>query len=396
MAVSALRRAALGIPWGLAKTWGGLGETRLNIPARRILVLGYAAIGDLIFFLPVLEALRARWPQAKITFVANPYPTTRELLPATGLVDEIRLVDWEAAQPPGRRREVNLRLASECYDWAVLTLSAPAHYFQEALAQVAVRAGHERPLEGAWPARLKRGLVTGEYVRRALLNRRAAPPSVGEHALERNLRLLDALGVERPVNTRPMLPVTAEARAKILKLLGVGPLVGVHLGAPGGWYKKMWAPERFGELCARLAESARGRFVLLGGMEERASAAAAKRAFPGLVDLTGELSLLETFAALERCKLVLSNDTGIAKAAMTLGVPTATLWGPSDPREYGIVWEPEKHLDLRASPDCEPRTFMGMTRPGARPRCGHEDCLQALTVDAASAAVRAKYASLLK
>lgn len=381
MALTGLRRAAMGVPWGLIKTWGGLGEARLNIPARRILVLGYAAIGDLIFFLPVLEALRRRWPQAKITFVANPYPTTRELLPATGLVDEIRLVDWEGEQSPSRRTDVNLRLASECYDWAVLTLSAPAHYFQESLAHIQVRAGHERVLEGGWQARLKRGLVTGEYVRRYLLNRKAAAPSVGEHALARNVRLLDELGIEHEAAPRPNLPTKPFDRVK-------GDFVAVHLGAPNNQYSKMWPAKRFGELCARLGKTT---FVLLGGADERPAAAEAKRAFPDFVDLTGELGLLETFGALAKAKLLISNDTGLAKAAMALGTPAVTLWGPSDEREYGTVWEPGKHLDVRASEKCGPRTFMGMARPGAAPACGHESCLEALTVERVEGAIRKKY-----
>ena len=33
-------------------------------PVEKLLILGYAAIGDLIFFLPVLEALRKLYPAA--------------------------------------------------------------------------------------------------------------------------------------------------------------------------------------------------------------------------------------------------------------------------------------------------------------------------------------------
>lgn len=340
------------------------------IPGRRILVLGYAAIGDLIFFLPVLEALRARWPKAKITFVANPYPTTRELLPATGLVDEIVLIDWEA-----RRSRGTAPLKAECFDWAVLTLSAPAHYFRSVLSNIPVVAGHHRTLEGTWPQKLKRGIVTGEFARRLLVNHVAAPPTTGEHALHRNLRLLDALEIPHAPAPRPKLPVGSFSRDSF---------VAVHLGAPNNQYRKMWAPERFRELLSRFPGT---EFVLLGGREERSVA----RGFgSNVTNLTGELGLLDTFAALKKAKLLISNDTGLAKAAMALGTPTVTLWGPSDPKEYGTIWEPEKHVDVKASDLCGPRTFMGMARPGVKPACGHENCLEALTVDRVEAAVRSK------
>ena len=56
---------------------------------RRILVLGYNAIGDMIFFLPVLEGLRRRWPQARIVWLSDGRELVDEFLPGTGLCDEI-------------------------------------------------------------------------------------------------------------------------------------------------------------------------------------------------------------------------------------------------------------------------------------------------------------------
>lgn len=363
----------------------------------RILFLGYAAIGDLLFFMPVLAALRARFPKARIVWLANAYPTTKEYLPATGLVDDIWLHDWEGA---GDRRAINGRIIEAGFDLAVLTLSAPAQYFAEGLKTVPLRAGHLRRLPaagGAW-GRLKRGLVTGEFARRALINRAVWVGEEAEHAQARNLRLLDALRVARPADTRPPLPLDGAPRAKARELLaGEGPWVGVHLGAPGGAYRKMWAPERFGRLCRELSSRWRARFVLIGGASERESARAACREFPQFLDLVGTTGLLETFAVIESCALLLSNDTGLAKAAMALGVRTATLWGPSDPAEYGAVWESEKHLDIRTGIACSPCSRMGMPKLGAMTylTCGHHDCLEKLEVQAARQALLEKYGDTL-
>lgn len=367
-----------------------------RLEPRRILVVGYAAIGDLLFFLPVLEGLRRRWPQARLTFLANAYPTTQELLPATGLAEEIWTHDWEGPGA-GDQGEINARIAAGGFDLAVLSLASPAHYFETGLRAVPARAGHWRALDSA-----RRALALGEYARRALVNVGASAPTPGEHALARNLRLLDALDVEHEPAPKPTLELPLEARTAAearLRAAGVSAeerLLAVHLGAPNNQYDKMWAPERFGELCRRLAEGTRARFVLLGGADERPSAAAARRAFPGLVDLTGQLSLLQTFAVLARGELLIANDTGLTKAAMVLGTPTATLWGPSDPREYGAVWEREKHLDIRTGISCSPCSFMGMARPGALnyANCGHHDCLRKLEVAFAEAALRGRFGLL--
>lgn len=364
-----------------------------QVNPRRILFIGYAAIGDLIFLLPVLETLRARFPEAKITFLANPYPTTQELIPATGLVDDVWLVDWEGPGGVAQRGAINGRIAAAGFDWAVLSVSAPAHYFAHGLKSIPVRAGHLRPLlEGNFFQRFKRSWITGEFARGRLLNRRAelAPG----HALRRNLQLLAVLDVEPPKELRPKLPIADKDRKAAAALLGGKgrPRVGVHLGAPNNQYGKMWAPEKFARLCA----SAEAECVLIGSRGEEDTAAKALAAFPGFKSIVGKTALLESFAAIETCDLFLSNDTGLAKAAMVLGVPTATFYGPSDPAEYGVVWEPEKHLEIRTGISCSPCSRLGMARPGVLnySNCGHHDCLVKLDVPFARAKLAAKFPNL--
>lgn len=364
----------------------------------RILVLGYAAIGDLLFFLPVVQALREKYPKAKITWLANAYPTTKELLPATGLVDEIWLHDWEGPRARAEQGGVNVRIMEARFDLAVLTLSSPAHYFQFGLASIPVRTGHLRRLEpGPAAGRVKRALVTGELARRAVLNRPVRLELAPEHALTRNLRLLEPLGLTAPFDARPALPLSGAPAARAEKELPGGPWIGVHLALPRGQYGKIWPPERFGRVCRELAKTAKARFVLLGAADEAESAAAAKKEFPGFVDLVGRLSLLESFAAIARCSLFLSSDTGLAKAAMALGVPTATWWGPSDVQEYGAIWDPGRHLDIRTGIWCSPCSRMGMPRLEGLNylNCGPRDCLAKLDEDFALSRLRAKYGDLL-
>jgi ADP-heptose:LPS heptosyltransferase len=356
---------------------------------RKILFIGYAAIGDLIFLLPVLEGLRANYPDAKITFLANPYPTTKELIPATGLVDDVWLVDWEGGADRGA---VNGRIAAAGFDLAVLSAAAPAHFFAHGLKSIPVRAGHLRPVEGNILQRFRRGWATGEFARRRLLNRPAGLSPA--HSLRRNLKLLEALGLEAPKDPRPRLPIGEEDRKKAAELLGpkAGPRVGVHLGEPNNQYGKMWAPEKFAALC----KTAKAQCVLVGAAAEGESATKALAAFPGFKSIVGKTSLLESFAALETCDLFLSNDTGLAKAAMALGVPTATFYGPSDPAEYGVIWEPEKHLEIRTGIECSPCSRLGMARPGRLNylTCGHHDCLAQLDVPFARGKLAVKFPTL--
>jgi heptosyltransferase-2 len=346
----------------------------------RVLVIGYGAIGDTLFFLPTLEALRAAYPAASFTWLSNPAPVADELIPATGLVDDVWT--WDASEDDA---DINRRVRAEGFDLAVLTLGAPAHHFLASLAGIPVVAGHRRPWRG-----LKSWAALGDYARAAVVNR-AAPVVAGEHALARNLRLLAALGVAAPPSPRPRIPLPASAPARARGLLSglPEPLVALHLGPTGNQYGKMWSPERFAALAFRLKQAWGGSLILVGSKDE----AAAEKIFrasggTSALSLIGKTDLLETCAVLERCALLIANDTGVAKAAALFGTPTATLWGPSAPEEFRAPWDPERHLDVRTGLSCSPCTWMGTpARSYNYTNCVTRDCLSRLEVDAAAAAI---------
>lgn len=401
--------------WALEAAWLAVRARRPDEAAapKSLLVLGYAAIGDMVFLLPLLEGLRARFPGARIVFLCTRTPITEELVPATGLVDEIIApeLDWPLV-PARERRRFMRELRARRFDAVLLTLSAPAHFFQPALASIPVRVGHCTELVpparlsgfSAWAWKLKRALVLGEISRRLLLTRKVWVRPDGEHAAVRNGRLLEALGGP-PAPARPKVPVPPRALERASALLGPKPAgtarVGVHLGAPRNPYRKIWPAQRMGALCRLLEADGAAQCVLLGGPEELENVEPARRAAGReLTSLVGRCSLLESFAALSLCDLVVSSDTGLAKAAIALGVPTATIWGPTGPDELGALWEPEKHLDIQVPTlPCQPCVRLGMAHPREGTDfsdCRHHDCLGLLTPESAAAALRGRYGFLKK
>jgi ADP-heptose:LPS heptosyltransferase len=176
--------------------------------------------------------------------------------------------------------------------------------------------------------------------------------------------------------------------------------VGVHIGSPEGQYGKIWPPEKLAAVCAGLAESHRVGVVLVGGKDEAGLARRFAAAHPGpFVDAVGRLSLMETFAVIKRCALFVSSDTGMAKAAMAYGVPTATIWGPSDRPGWGVYWKPELHLEIRRDLPCMPCVRMGLRQEGSGvinfSNCGHRACLAELTPEDVLAALRGRYGDVL-
>lgn len=381
------------------------GAPARELPGRgaRVLVLGYAAVGDLVYLLPALRALRRLCPDARVVFVANRYPTTTELMPAAGLVDEVRQVELDDAS----LAEARGRLAGEVYDAVIATLSTPLGVLGPALAGIPLRVGHCRPLTAprdGWSAaryalwRLKRGLVSGEFDRRLLFNRPVWVGEDDEHIVSRNLRLVRALGLETgPEDAAPpALPLSQAHRRRAAELLGGGAWAAVHLGSPASQYGKLWEPERWGAVAKGLSAARGVRVVLLGAADEAEAARRfAAASGGGHLDLVGKTTLLESFAVLERCALVMANDTGLAKASMALGVPTVTVWGPSDRPGWGVFWDPARHLEVRRSLPCMPCVRIGLRQEGAGvinfATCGHRACLAELSAGEVLAAVLARY-----
>jgi heptosyltransferase-2 len=115
---------------------------------------------------------------------------------------------------------------------------------------------------------------------------------------------------------------------------------------------KRWPAESYAALGDLLAE--RGANILLigsAGEQDVARQVAANMRHP-VTDLTGRAKLDESVALLSLADALVTNDTGPAHIAAALGVPTFTIFGPTDPtttRPYG----PQAHI-IREPPDCAP------------------------------------------
>lgn len=380
-------------------------------PLGKILVLGYAAIGDFVFFLPALEALRDAYPKARVTLLANSYPTTEELLPASDLADEIWRTKGELPDP-AEAAELKEKIREGGFDAVVASHAAPIGFWADALTGIPLRVGHVHELEGDEDASdrglgaVRRAIVGGEFERRAVLNRRVPIRRWREHMVPRNLRLIEALGGEpgSSESSRPRLPETEASRGFAADALppkeGVG-TVGVHVGSRLSQYRKIWPAERWGEVCRLLGETYPLRFALLGGPDEEDIPERFAAGIKGpYVDLVRKGGLIDAFSVMRRCDLFLSNDTGLAKAAMAMRVPTATVWGPSDRYGWGVFWDEDIHLEILHEVPCSPCVRLGFPREGAGvlnfSNCGHHDCLEKLSPQDVFDAIRKRYGALLE
>ena len=182
---------------------------------------------------------------------------------------------------------------------------------------------------------------------------------------------LRAWGIEDD-GGRPELFVPPDVAAKagsFLERERIGPAarcIGVCPGARHG--NKMWPADRFADAAGTLAERHGLPVLLFGGAEERALCsgieAAITRTNPhaSVVNLAGSFSLLETACAMDRCAVVLANDTGLMHIAEARGVPVLAVFGPTV-RQFGFFPRGE-HAAVVEHPglSCRPCTHIGLAR----------------------------------
>ena len=308
---------------------------------RRILVCRLSALGDIVLTLPVVEALRDRYPRARIGFLSRE-PFGR-ILSGVRAIDTLSL--W-----PGKGHDVPAELRDESWD-LVVDLSG---------------SGRSRRL--LQRIRSRRTLRIGKQTLRrfAFVRLRAVGGS--------SVRLAPVL--DRLFGTVAPLGILRGGRAPRFDQ-DPPPADGPVLLAPGaGRETKRWPEERFAQVARRLAE--RGRRVRIVGTAaereilERVGASVA----PDLAEVIAGPDPADLPSIAGRCPVALTNDSGLLHVAEACGARVVALFGPTHPR-LGFAPHRRESLAIHGGISCSPCDLHG---PHVCPR-GHHRCLRDVTVE---------------
>jgi lipopolysaccharide heptosyltransferase II len=353
---------------------------RPPLEPRRVLAIKFYGLGNIVMVLPVLQALRERFPAAELDFLT--LEENRALLSRSRLVERVHGVSmagfgaflatlWRALRAIRARR----------YD-----LIVDFEQFVKLSAIVAFCSGA--------PERI--GFNT-DGQRRGWLYTTRVVYTDSEHMSRIFMRLLRPLGIVDPPHPVHIATEPAE-ELRVDELVGAHgiaashfPLIALHVGSGGNFYRiplKRWPPEHFARLADALAERHGAAIVFTGKGDEERGLVAATRAHmqtPAL-DLSDRLSITELAALLRRCHLVIANDTSVMHLAAAVGTPVVAFFGPTAPLHYGpgnrddLVF----YKDLYCSP-CLTNYNLKVSR------CTDPVCIQTITPEEVLAGIEARF-----
>lgn len=299
------------------------------IVPHRILAIKFYGLGNAVMLIPVLAAVRERYPDVEIDFLT--LPGNVSLLERSGLVTHVLTVET-GTLPQFARTLWRLfgTIRARRYDVVLdfeqfIKLSTLIGWASGAPERIGFNTDGQR-----------RGFV---YTTRVVY-------TDSDHMSGIYARLLRPLGITGPLPPTVLRTTEADRRAadEFLVAAGIGPdsfpLVAVHLGIGDNFYRialKRWDPAHFATVADELAARWGATIVFTGrGDEERQLIAGARaRMTQPSLDACDRFSVPQLAAFVERCVFVVANDTSVMHLAGLVDTPVVAIFGPTAPLHYG-------------------------------------------------------------
>lgn len=285
----------------------------MGIPVpRSILVVQLRRLGDVILTTPALEALRKKFPGAKLDLLVE--APGAEAVAGHPAIDQVLIYD---SIRPWSALDWAFRIRARRYDWVIDFLANPRTALLTALSGAKIKAG---------PAHVAR--------RWAYNVRMVQSPQACYAGLEK-VRWLAALGIAP--GDAPELPrlVLAQRPLKLENIVGLVP--------PSRKETRRWPAPSYARLGRLLRDKHGCRLKVFWGPGEKDLADEVVRGIGAGAEAIPETkSIADLARELVSCRVVVGNCAGPKHVALALGVPTVTIHGSSDPAS----WTPS-HPDHR-------------------------------------------------
>ena len=296
---------------------------------KRILVIMLGGIGNMIMLSPCLKALRENFKNAYVGLLLQP-DGAKELIKKSKFYDEIIL--------RGSMIKTILKLRKKKFDTVIVSTGTEP-----------IKAGFLSLVIGA-------KYRIGEDINKKGLFYNIKVPFNGKiNEVEGNIKIFEKLGIEVK-NKELYVGIEKEDEIfteKFFRENNLKEVVGIH---PGSGYLqefKRWPITKFAELSNRITKKFGFKVIVFGADFERKLGDELERTMEEKpINLIGKTTLGQAAAIIKRCKVFVSNDSGLMHIAAAVKTPIVAIFGPTDPERYGPNCE--KKVIIKSRLRCSP------------------------------------------
>ncbi len=299
---------------------------------QRILLIQLRAIGDVLLTTPAVRAVKQRFPDAEIDFVANTIPA--ESLHNNPNIHEIIPYPYKKNDIIGALKYY-YKIYRNNYDIVIDFLGTPATAQMTYFSRAPVRIGYELP------------------GRRFAYNYRKPTARADIYNALAKMSLLEPLGITNP-DPYPEIFISENDRDwadRLFREKGWDAAKQVIAMAPAAKNPaRQWLLEYFAKVGSVLQSRGYSVILLWGPGEEGTVRSVADRMQPS-GQLSPRTTLMQLAAIMERCSLLVCNCGGTKHFAVAVGTPTIAVYGASIPEAWTPPDDP-LHVCLQADLDC--------------------------------------------
>ncbi len=318
----------------------------------KILIVKLGSIGDIVHTLPALFTIRARLPDAELSWVVE--KRSAEILRGNTLIDNLIEVDTRFLRSGKSASEILSDLSKQVSDLRKFSFDL-AIDFQGLLKSATIAR-----LSGA---KIRYGFSKEslrEPASRFFLNRSVEIPSL-IHVVTKNLTLAaEALNIPVP-DGHYMFPVFTGQEHKyeagqIIEQVGGDFAI---LNPAGGWVTKLWHAEKYGLLADRLWEEHGLISIITAGPGEVELSKKALESSRSGKTFVVQPSLKGFFELAKQAKVYVGGDTGPTHLAIAAGTPVVGIFGPTEWWRNGSTNPDDicvERIDIGCRVDCHRRT----------------------------------------
>ena len=285
----------------------------IRLKMEKVLIRGVNWIGDAVMGMPFISGLGRAWPDAEIHVLTRPhiidlYKYNPYVKSVISVNEKSKILGWKAAIRKTKEMKFNMAICLP-------------HSFSSALFLFfsGIEKRYGRACSG-----------------RSMLFTHPVYGKIKEYAAHQSdfyLEMLEAISGYRTADRLPEIHISDYERLKASAILEQSkpPVLGIFCSAAYG-PAKVWPRESFAELGRQYILATGGSVILFGGASDySANNAIAASIGNSALNIAGATNLLESVAVMEKCNVIVANDSGPMHLAAASGTKTVGIFGSTNP-----------------------------------------------------------------